>query len=161
MDEAVEIGFTCDDFEKNIEAFKNCSLHTFVDKETGRNMTELSEKTEDEDLYTVFSVIRFPIVGQGMYKSDIWRWYEAHCYLNIREKTIFCQAPVIYADGTWEPCGVCASCIEVVHSNLLEPFKEKALHVIMSLRKNIIIAPNGLGSRDFDIIRRNKWQQNE
>lgn len=62
-----------------------------------------------------------------MYKLDVWRWYTEHGYLQVRSNTIFCQAPMIHADGKWEPCGMCTSCIQTIHENLLEPFTEEGL----------------------------------
>ena len=125
--EDVEIGFICDDYEKNIDAFKLCSSVVTKDNETGRKLFSISEEGTDKDLYTLFKGIQFPILGQKMHKTDIWKWYAEHNYLQIRSKTIFCQAPLVNADGTWEPCGVCTSCIEVIHDNLLEPFTAAGL----------------------------------
>ena len=120
--ETVEIGFICDDYEKNIDAFRMCSSTVTTDKATGRKLFSICEENSDRDMFILFQGINFPVVGQGMHKTDIWQWYADHEYLKIREKTIFCQSPILHKDGTWEPCGVCTSCIEVIHDRLLEPF---------------------------------------
>lgn len=122
--EDIEIGFICDDYEKNIDAFNLCSSIVTKDEETGRDVFSLCEENSDQDLYTLFKGIRFPLVGQRMHKRDVWQWYEKNNYLKLRSRTIFCQAPVVHDDGTWEPCGICTSCIEVIHDGLLEPFTE-------------------------------------
>lgn len=127
LDENVEIGLLRDDFEGTVPALKMCSTMIIADAETGRNMLYLYEDHSDKDVYSLLKDFRFPIAGQGMYKRDVWQWYAEHDYLQIRSKTIFCQSPVIYDDGTWEPCGVCTACIGVIHENLLEPFTEEGL----------------------------------
>ena len=124
--EPIELGVICDDLA-HVFAGRSISMSTMEDELTGRNFMYLLESTIDEDFYTLFKDIRFPAVGQNMYKRDTWRWYEEHGYLPIRSKTISCQAPVIHTDGSWEPCGVCTACIGVIHEGLLEPFTEAGL----------------------------------
>lgn len=127
LGESIEIGFTFDDYERSNDAFKSCLLETETDIETEREVSFFSEESADKDLYVVFKGIRLPIVGQGMHKRDIWQWYQDHGYLHIRAKTITCQAPIIHEDGSWEPCGICAPCIETIHSGLLELFTKAGL----------------------------------
>lgn len=126
LGETIELGVTCDDLE-HILAAKLFSTSIESDELTGRNLMYLCEETLDKDLYTLFKDIRFPLAGQKMYKRDIWQWYAKHEYLEVRSKTISCQAPVIHEDGTWEPCGVCTSCIGVIREKVLEPFTEEGL----------------------------------
>lgn len=125
--EEIEIGFTCDDYEKNMDAFRECVTAVSVDKITGRKCTTVSDESADRDMYTLFKGVRFPIVGQGMHKTDIWQWYADHGYLEVRSKTTFCHAPVQRDDGTWEPCGMCSVCVGVIREGILEPFSEAGL----------------------------------
>lgn len=126
LGESVEIGLLPDDFE-HILAFKLSSTKVILDEITGRNLKYLSKDSLDQDLYILFKDLCLPIIGQNMYKTDIWQWYEEHGYLKVRSKTNFCQAPVLHKDGTWEPCGICTACIGVIHGNLLEPFTKEGL----------------------------------
>lgn len=127
LGKSVEIGFTCDDYENNIEAFQSCSMSVLEDRNTDRKISVFNEEQTDKDMYTLFRDIRFPIVGQGMHKRDIWRWYSDHGYTQVRSKTIFCHTPVMHEDGLWEPCGICAPCMEAIHSGVVEPFTEAGL----------------------------------
>lgn len=127
LGEKIEIGLLRDDFEENMPVFRSCSTAIASDEITGRNLLYLCDDDLDKDLYVLFKDLRFPIAGQRMYKRDVWQWYAEHEYLQVRSKTNFCQAPVIHADGTWEPCGICTACIGVIHENLLDPFTDDGL----------------------------------
>lgn len=126
LGETIEMGFLRDDFE-NIPSFKLFSTAVETDEITKRDLLHLCEDNSDKEFYTLFKDFRFPIAGQRMYKRDIWKWYAENGYLQVRSKTIFCQAPVIHTNGTWEPCGTCTACIGVIQENLLEPFTEGGL----------------------------------
>lgn len=104
--------------------FKSYPTMVIMDKETERLLLCLREEGIDKNLYTLFRGLRFPIAGQGMYKRDVWKWYEENGYLQVRSRTNFCQDPVKRADGTCEPCGICTACIGVIREGLLEPFTE-------------------------------------
>lgn len=122
--ETIEMGLTCDDMKMPV--YKLLSQVVVKDEDTERDLMRVDECT-DKDMYALFKDIRFPIVGQGLYKQDIWQWYADNDYLQVRSKTIFCQNPVFHEDGTWEPCGACQTCIAVIHENVLEPFTEEGL----------------------------------
>lgn len=127
LGDIIEIGLLRDDFETNMPVFESCLTGVVSDEITERKLLHLCEDNPDKDLYTLFKDLRFPIAGQAMYKRDVWNWYKEYGYLSVRSKTNFCQAPVIHADGTWEPCGMCTACIGLIHENLLEPFTEDGL----------------------------------
>ena len=127
LHEEIELGFLRDDFEESTPVLKRCATTTKPDRKTGRDLLYLTEESSDRDLYLLLKDFRFPIAGQGMYKRDVWKWYEDNDYLQVRTRTNFCQAPVIHEDGTWEPCGVCTACIGVIHENVLAPFTEEGL----------------------------------
>ena len=122
--ETIEMGLTCDDM--NMPVYKLFSMVKTTDEDTGRSLMRVSDTT-DPDMYQLFKNIRFPIVGQGLYKKDLWQWYADNGYLQVRSNTIFCQAPVFHEDGTWEPCGACQTCIAVIRENVTEPFTEAGL----------------------------------
>lgn len=126
LGEPLELGITCDDIN-NVPVLGMFSTFTYIDEMTGRNVLKLCEDNFDKDIYMLFKNFDFPIAGQGIYKQDIWKWYEEHEYLQVRSKTISCQDPVVYEDKTWEPCGRCAACIGAIHENILEPFTEEGL----------------------------------
>lgn len=121
-----EVGLLRDDFEI-APSFKK--LHTVIetDELTQRGLLRAVDDTPDKDFYELFKLFRFPIAGQHMYKKDVWDWYKHNSYEHIRAKTIFCQSPVSHNDGTFEPCGICNSCITVIHENVLEPFTPSGL----------------------------------
>ena len=64
------------------------------------------EDSMAKDVHTLIKDFCFPIIGQDMYKQDIWKWYEINGYQKIRSHTIFCQAPIVHSDGSYEPCGM-------------------------------------------------------
>lgn len=127
LDESVEIGLLRDDFEHILACFKMSLTDITLDETTGRNLKYVCKDSPDQNLYTLFKNLYFPIAGQNMYKRDVWQWYKDHDYLHIRSRTIFCQDPILHTDGTWEPCGTCTACIGVIHENLLEPFTKEGL----------------------------------
>lgn len=147
--ENVEIGLLRDDFEGTMPVLKSCPTVITADEETGRGLLRLREDNPDKDLYLLLKDLRFPIAGQRMYKQDVWQWYAEHDYLQIRSKTIFCQAPVIHEDETWEPCGVCTACIGVIHENLLEPFTQEGLARYRDYEENHIKEPERFRLKGF------------
>lgn len=132
----IEIGLLLDDFESNMPVFESCPTSTVSDELTDRSLLYVCEGDRNRDIYSLFKDIRFPIAGQKMYKRNVWQWYVEHKYLKVRAKTNFCQAPVIRADGTWEPCGVCTACIGVIHEGLLEPFTKAGLARYQDYKEN-------------------------
>lgn len=135
LGETIELGVICDDLE-HVFASRSFFTSTASDELTGRKIMFLREDTPDKDLYTLFRDIQFPLAGQQMYKRDIWQWYSQHQYTQVRSKTISCQDPVLHADGTWEPCGVCTACIGLIHEHLQEPFTEAGLARYRDYEKN-------------------------
>ncbi len=124
--ETFELGIQYNDLE-SIPIFHSSPNSIEMDDTTKRGLMFMNENNLDQDLYLIFKDLRFPITGQGLYKRDIWQWFSEHGYLQVRSNTIFCQAPVVHKDGTWEPCGICTACIDTIHGNLLEPFTEEGL----------------------------------
>ena len=124
FDTGIEMGLTCDDMKMPV--YKLFSLKKVRDEYTKRDLMCVDENA-NPDMYFLFHNIRFPVVGQGMHKEDLWKWYADNHYLQVRSKTIFCQNPVAHEDGTWEPCGACQTCIAVIHENVIEPFTEAGL----------------------------------
>lgn len=149
LGENVEIGSLRDEFEGTVPVFKSCLAVTEPDKETGRKLLRAREDNPDKDAYLLLKDFRFPIVGQGMYKRDVWQWYADYDYLQIRSKRISCQAPVIHEDGSWEPCGVCTSCIQAVNENLLEPFTKEGLARYRDYEENHIKEPERFRLKGF------------
>lgn len=134
LGELIEVGLLCDDFESR--PFNILSTAVIRDKATERSLMCVREDSEKKEYYTLFQGIRLPIAGQGMYKRDVWHWYEKHDYLQVRSKTNFCQSPIIHEDGTYEPCGICTACIGVIRENVLEPFTEEGLARYHDYEKN-------------------------
>ena len=126
LGEPIELGFLQDDFE-SIPEFRNFATEDSFDETTKRHILKLSVNTPDKNFYKLFKDFRFPIAGQRMYKKDVWKWFVNNKYENIREKTNFCQAPIILNDGDIEPCGMCTACIGVIREGVIEPFTKDGL----------------------------------
>lgn len=147
--ENIEFGSVCEEFEEAELFFSLISTEMIADKETERKLLKVKEENSDKDLYLLLKDFRFPLVAQGMHKRDVWQWYADHDYLQIRANTITCQAPVIREDGTWEPCGMCTSCILSIHANMLEPFTQEGLARYRDYEENHIKEPERFRLKGF------------
>ena len=148
LGENVEIGLLSDDVV-HYDWLSYDLLENVVDTVTKREIARISPQFADRDLALLFNGVEFPLIGQKMFKKDVWRWYAEHDYLEVRATTHFCQSPFVNSDGTYEPCGVCTSCIGTIREGVLEPFPESALERYRDYEKNHEKAPERFQLKGF------------
>lgn len=145
--EPIEMGSLCTEFDCH-PAFQFLT-NSVTDDFTKRKLLCLDKNNPNSNFNLIYENILFPIAGQGMYKADVWQWYETHGYPHIRDKTIFCQDPVLHGDGSWEPCGVCTACIGVIDENIMDPFTEEGLARYRDYEANHEKEPNRFRLKGF------------
>ncbi len=146
LGETIELGLVFNDSEANIVMSCGDTIVEY-DEATGRNVMRLTGG--DKDVYTLFKDCSFPLLGQKLYKKDVWKWYENNNYTNVRDNTNSCQNPVIHSDGTYEPCGVCNPCVTLIRGDVLSPFTEEVLSRYRDYEKNHIKDPNRFRLKEF------------
>ena len=126
LHEPFELGLQQDDME-NVTAFRFFKTLVLKDEITGLPTLIVDKNNSDPDGYTLFKDFRFPIAAQKLRKKDIWDWYKANGYEEVRKRTITCQQPIVHENGTWEPCGMCTSCVGEINEKVTEPFTKAGL----------------------------------
>lgn len=132
--DAVELGLVCNDSEADI--VRQAATQTEKDDITEREILCLRATDTADDVAMLFKDCRFPLLGQEMYKKDVWQWYSEHGYTDIRSQTNSCQYPIVNSDGTTELCGVCNPCITLIRGGVLAPFTQGALERYRDYEEN-------------------------
>lgn len=148
----IVIGFTCDDLE-NVPVLNKFSVKIERDAITGIDFASVSEETLDKDIYMLFKDFVFPIAGQKLHKLDLWHWFADNNYTQVRSKTIFCQAPIVHDDGTWEPCGRCATCIGAIRERIVDAFTDAGLSRFRDYEENHEKEPERFRMKAFERTR--------